>query len=56
MIQARSRMLRSTGLAALGLGEVLAVGREPGEPDVLAGEMVERIDLVDVLRQVERVG
>lgn len=40
-------------LPALRLAEMLAVGREPGEANMLAAQMVQRVDLVDVFREVD---
>src|ERR1035441_1026970 len=42
-------------LAALGLREVLAVGREPGETDLPAGDHRRDVHLPDVLAEVERM-
>ncbi|SLN75227.1 hypothetical protein PSM7751_04269 [Pseudooceanicola marinus] len=44
------------GRAALGLGEVAAIGAEPHQADMAAGEMVEGIDAIDVLAQVQGLG
>lgn len=42
-------------LAALGLAEMLAIRREPGEAYMLPSHVIKRIDLVDVFRDVQRV-
>ena len=43
-------------LAALGLGKMFTVRRRPQHADRLAGADIERVDLPNIVRQMQRVG